>query len=120
MAAEHDPQEMTRLTPLAEVRARIDALVNPIAPPRIAIAAAGGRMLAEDVVAAAAVPAGARAIRDGFAVAAEALSDASSYAPVQLAPTQRVDVGGALPAGTDAIAPLDTVVERDGCCRCPG
>jgi molybdopterin molybdotransferase len=114
MAAEHDPQQLTRLTPLAEVTARIDALVKPIAPRRIAIAAAVGRVLAEDVVAAVAVPAAARALRDGFVVAAEALSDASSYAPVQLAPTQRVDAGQALPAGTDAVAPLDTVVGRDG------
>jgi molybdopterin biosynthesis enzyme len=53
-------------------------------------------------------------LRDGFAVAAEALSDASSYAPVQLAPTRRVDAGEALSAGTDAVAPLDTVVGRDG------
>lgn len=114
MAAEHDPQQMTRLTPLAEVKARIDTLVKPITPRRIAVAAAVGRVLAEDVVAQAAVPASALALRDGFAVAAEALSDASSYAPVQLAPTKRVDAGEAMPAGTDAVALLDTVVERDG------
>jgi molybdopterin biosynthesis enzyme len=114
MAAEHDPQQMSRLTPLAEVTARIGALIKPVAPRRVAIAAAVGRVLAEDVVAAAAVPASARSLRDGFAVAAEALSDASSYTPVQLAPTQRVNAGEALPAGTDAVAPLDTVMERDG------
>src|SRR5712691_7805528 len=107
MAAEHDPQQMTRLTPLTEVTARINALVKPIAPRRIAIAAAVGRVLAEDVVVATAVPAAARALRDGFAVAAEALSDASSYAPVQLAPALRVDAGEAMPAGADAVAPLD-------------
>ena len=33
---------------------------------------------------------------------------------MQLGPTQRIDAGDALPAGTDAVAPLDTVVERDG------
>jgi molybdopterin biosynthesis enzyme len=114
MAAEHDPQRMIRLTSLAEVTARIDALVKPIAPRRVAITAAVGRVLAEDIFATAAVPADARALRDGFAVAAEALSDASPYAPVQIAPTRRVDVGEALPAATDAVAPLDTVVERDG------
>src|SRR5262245_4918387 len=114
MAAEHDPQQMTRLTPLVEVTARIDALVQPILPRRIAPAAAAGRLLTEDVVAAVAVPASARAMRDGFAVAAEALSDASSYGPVQLAPAQRIGAGAALPAGTDAVAPLETVVERDG------
>jgi molybdopterin biosynthesis enzyme len=114
MAAEHDPQQMTRLTPLADVTARIDALVKPVAQRRVAIASAAGRVLVEDIVAAAAVPASARAMRDGFAVAAETLSDASSYTPMQLAPTQRVDAGEPLPAGTDAVAPLDTVVERDG------
>src|SRR3981189_1434586 len=105
MAAEHDPQQMTRLTPLVEVRARIDALVKPIAPRRIAIAAAVGRVLAGGGGAGAAVPAAAGVMCDGFAVAAEALSDASSYTPVQLAPTQRVDAGESLPAGTDAGAP---------------
>jgi molybdopterin molybdotransferase len=114
MAAEHDPQQMTRLTPLAAVTARIDALVEQIAPCRVAVTASVGRVLAEDVVATAAVPTGTRALRDGFAVAAEALSDASSYAAVQLAPIRRVDVGEAMPSGTDAVAPLDTVVERDG------
>jgi molybdopterin molybdotransferase len=114
MAAEHDPQQMTRLTPLAEVTARIDALVKPIAPRRVAIAAALGRVLAEDVVAKAAAPALARALRDGFAVAAEVLSDASTYAPVQLGTNQRVNAGEAMPTSTDAVASLDTVVERDG------
>jgi molybdopterin biosynthesis enzyme len=114
MAAEHDPQQITQLTPFVEVTARINALVKPVAPRRVAIAAAVGRVLVEDVVAAAAVPALALVMRDGFAVAAEALSDASSYAAVQLVPPQRVDAGEALPAGTDAVAPLDTVVERDG------
>jgi len=114
MTAEHDPQQLTRLTPLAAVTARIDALVKPIAPRRVAIKSAVGRVLAEDIVATAAVPADARALRDGFAVAAEALSDASSYGPVQLAPAQRVDAGEAMPTGTDAVAPLDTLVERDG------
>src|SRR5262249_55571240 len=114
MAAEHDPQQLTRLTPLAEATARIDALVKPSAPLRVAIAAAAGRVLTEDVVVAAPIPASSPGLRDGYAVAAEALSDASSYAPVQLAPTQGVDAGEALPAGTDAVAPLDIVVERDG------
>jgi len=114
MAAEHDPQRIARLTPVAEATARIDALVKPIAPRRIASASAPGRVLAEDVVAATAVPAGARALRDGFAVAAEALLDASAYAPVVLTPPRRVDAGEALPAGTDAVASFDIVVERDG------
>jgi molybdopterin biosynthesis enzyme len=114
MAAEHDPQRIARLTPVAEVMARIAALVGSVAPCRIATAAAVGRVLAENVIAAAAVPTGARALHDGFAVLAETVSDASAYAPVPLAPPQRVDAGDVLPQGADAVAPLDIVVEQSG------
>lgn len=109
-----ETQRIARLTPLTDLLGRIDALVSPAAPRRVATASALGRVLAEDVVAAAAVPALARALRDGFAVAAEAVSDASAYAPVPLMPPWRVDAGQALPAGADAVVPLDTVMERDG------
>lgn len=109
-----ETQQIARLTPLTDVLGRIDALVAPVAPRGVAVALAAGRVLAQDVVALAAIPAAARALRDGFAVMAEAVSDASSYAPVPLAPPRRVNAGEALPAGTDAVAPLDLVVERDG------
>src|SRR5262245_31982351 len=109
-----ETQRIARLTPLAEVLARIDALVTPVAPRRVKTETAIFRVLAEDVVAAAAVPSAARALRDGFAVASEAVLDASPYAPVPLASPQRVDVGNALPAGADAVAPLDSVTEREG------
>src|SRR5437899_12167777 len=109
-----ETQRIARLTPLSEVLGRIDATVGAVAPRRVATGRAVGRILAEDVVAATAVPADTRALRDGFAVVADATSDASSYAPVSLMPPQRVDVGDALPAGADAVAPLDVVVERNG------
>src|SRR5262245_50272947 len=111
---EGETQRIARLTPLTEVLGRIDAVVGAVAPRRMAMTRAVGRVLAEDVIGATAVPADARALRDGFAVAADATSDASAYAPVSLLPLQRVDMGDALPTGTDAVAPLDIVVERDG------
>jgi len=111
---EGETQRIARLTPLNEVLGRIDAAVGAVAPRRIATARAVGRVLAENLIGATAVPAEARALRDGFAVATDATSDASSYAPVLLMPPRRVDVGDALPAGTDAVAPLDIVAERDG------
>src|SRR5262245_6457197 len=114
MAGEFDQQRIARLKPLAEVLARIDVLVKPVAPRRAGAYTALGRVLADDVVAGAPVPAVARALRDGFAVAADAISDASSYAPVQLVPPHRVDLGDTLPAGADAVAPLDAVVGRNG------
>jgi molybdopterin biosynthesis enzyme len=112
MAAE--TQRIARLTPLAEVLARIDALVAPVAPRRVETQAALGRVLAEDVVAASAMPATARALRDGYAVRSDVVLDASSYAPVPLSSPQPVDAGDALPKDADAVAPLDAVAIRDG------
>src|SRR5919197_694670 len=111
---EGETQRIARLTPLTEVLGRIDAAVGAVAPRRMATAQAVGCVLGEDVIGATPLPAGARALRDGFAVAADATSDASSYTPVSLTPPRRVDAGDALPAGTDAVAPLDVVVKRDG------
>jgi molybdopterin biosynthesis enzyme len=115
MAGDNDNQQIARLTPLADVLARIDALVRPVEPRSMQRQSAVGRVLAEDVVAPAGLPAAARALRDGFAVRAEATADASAYAPAPLMPTPpRVDVGDILPSGADAVAPLDVVVTRDG------
>ena len=53
------------------------------------------------------------ALRDGFAVTAAEIADAGPYAPVPLGLTAcRVDVGGALPSGTDAVVPLDAIILR--------
>ena len=115
MAGDNDTQRIARLTPLADVLARIESLVRPVEPRSAQRHAAVGRVLADNVVAPAGRPATARALRDGFAVCAEATSDASSYAPAPLMPPPlRVDVGGIMPPGTDAVAPLDVVVSRDG------
>lgn len=111
---EGETQRIARLTPLTEVLGRIDAAVGAIAPRRVAPVPAIGRILAENVIKTTAVPAEAWALRDGFAVTADTTSDASSYAPVSLMPPRRVDVGDVLPAGIDAVAPLDIVVERAG------
>jgi molybdopterin biosynthesis enzyme len=105
------PQRIARLTPLQEVLARIDALVAPVAARETDVRAAYGRTLAENAVAASARPESALALRDGWAVSAELIADAGSYAPVMLtAPPVRVDVGDALPARTDAVAALENVV----------
>ena len=105
-------QRIARLTPLGDVLAIIDARVAAVAPRACAVEAALGCTLAEDVVAAER-PAAAIALRDGWAVAAAALADAGPYAPVPFAslPPQ-VDVGDPLPAGADAVAPLDAVTVR--------
>jgi len=107
------PQRIQRLTPLADALACIDRLVAPVAPKMIAAKRALGRTLAADVTITHAQPAAALALRDGFAVRADATLDASAYAPV-LIEGAMVDVGDPLPAGTDTVAPPEAVELRGG------
>ncbi len=108
-------QRITRLTPLSEALACIDRLVAPVDPRRIPLAKAAGLTLTENVVNGHEHPGRAMALRDGIALPAEATLDASAYAPVRLdgAPAF-LEVGDTLPAGADAVAPLDWVELRDG------
>jgi molybdopterin molybdotransferase len=107
------PQRIARLTPLADVLARIDALVKPVAPRDLVVAAAVGHRLADDCTVLP-VPPAAIALRDGWAVRSDLSTDASAYAPVPLPDAARIDVGEPIPAGADAVAPPDLVVLRDG------
>ena len=107
-------QRIARLTPLAHVLARLDALVKPVTPRTADLSAALGRTLAEDVVIHAPVPTTARALRDGWAVSSDLTTDAGAYAPAPLPSAAWVDVGEPLPGDADAVAPLDAVAIRDG------
>jgi molybdopterin biosynthesis enzyme len=103
-------QRIARLTPLAEAVASIDALVRPVALQQVDVASAFGLTLANDVVVDAARPAGAIAIRDGWAVAAGDIVDASATAPVPLAQAPVwLETGDALPPSADTVAPFDAV-----------
>ena len=102
-------QRIARLTPLAEVLADIDSHVKPVAPSRRDISSAVGLTLSEDIHVAQSLPAQAIALRDGYAVEAEATRDASSYAPVLIPSPSFVNAGDALPPGTDSIIPQDIV-----------
>lgn len=110
MPEKFSTQRITRLTPLAAVLSMIDSGVRPAAPQRRPLHAAGNLTLAEDIVAPLLPPA-AIALRDGYAVVAASIADAGPYVPVALAKIPaRVDVGEVLPKGTDAVAPLDSIV----------
>lgn len=107
-------QRIGRLTPLADVLAGI-ARVEPVAPCDIAVAKAHGCILAADALGEEALPAVAVALRDGWAVDSEATRDAGSYAPLTLElPPEPVEAFAALPPGTDAVAPFDTVTALGG------
>lgn len=107
-------QTITRLTPLADVLALVAARVTPVAPRRLEIGVAAGRVLAADAIAAA-LPGNTIALQDGWAVAAEATLGAGSYAPALLATVPpRIEAGAPMPAGTDSVAPVDAVEVRHG------
>ena len=102
-------QRISSLTPLADVLVRVAALARLVAPREVAVQDAEGRVLAEDVAVAAALPTGPVALVDGWAVRAELVADAGPYAPISLAAPAWVDAGAAMPRDTDAILPPDAV-----------
>jgi molybdopterin biosynthesis enzyme len=108
------PQRITRLTPLGDVLARIEALVKPVPLRASDLSGALGWTLAEDVVANGPIPAMARALRDGWAVRSDLTTDAGTYAPAPLPSAVRIDVGQSLPDDADAVTPLDAVAMRNG------
>lgn len=103
------------LVPVAEALAALLARLAPVPPRTLPLRAAEGRILAAPLVAPAPVPAAAIALRDGFAVAAEAVVGAAAYAPVFLAePPPWVAAGERLPPGADCVLPPDGVSEAAG------
>ena len=108
MTVDSSTQRVSRLTPLEAVLAAV-ARIEPATPRASSLASAYGRVLAADVVAAK-LPPRPIALRDGFAVAASAVADASSYTPMPLLPPPpRIDAGASMPDETDAVLPLDAV-----------
>lgn len=102
-------QRITRLSALGDVVDLIERSVRAAAPDRAPLAAALGRVLAEDVTVAT-LPPRAIALRDGFAVDAAAIADAGPYSPAPMpVDAHSVETGGPLPDGTDAVVPVDAV-----------
>lgn len=103
------PQRIARLAPLSAVYAAVDRIAAPVPSRWVAIGEAAGCVLASDVVVEAAVPAVPVVIRDGWAVRSDLIADAGPYAPVPLADVIWVEAGQAMPAGADAVLPVDTL-----------
>lgn len=107
-------QHVGRLMPLADLLALI-ARCAPVEAREVATAQAQGAILAADAVSLRDVPAADMALRDGWAVNAEATRDAGPYTPMLLdPPPQRIDAFAPMPPGTDAIAPPDAVTITGG------
>jgi molybdopterin molybdotransferase len=108
------PQRISRLTPLADVLARIRALVNPVPECTAALEEAVGHVLAADLIMGEPLPGVALALRDGWAVQSALTSDASSYAPVPIPSAVLIDMGQPLPPEADAVAAIDGVIVHAG------
>src|SRR5256885_3116435 len=79
-----------------EARRRLDAAATPIARiERVALASAGWRVAAEDVISPIDVPPFARSAMDGYAVIAADLANASESDPVRLQIVERLYTGRA-------------------------
>ena len=85
----------------------VDATAHHLDTEDALLRTARGRVLTEDTRAVRAIPTSDRAALDGFAVQASASLGASAYNPVRL-PLIAVASGDALPAGTDAVVPLES------------
>lgn len=107
-------------TPLADAIAWLDGLGFERPPERIAPGAALGRVLARAVVSTSDFPPLARALIDGYALAAENTEGASAYNPLPFAFDRTagcgrvvpVRAGDPLPAGADAVAGFANVARR--------
>jgi molybdopterin molybdotransferase len=99
---------MRAVVSFEEAVACVDAASPRLGTERVRLHEAIGRVLAEDVRAAAPIPPDDCAALDGFAVRADASLGASAYNPVELA-LLAVTAGAALPPGADAVIPLDAV-----------
>jgi molybdopterin molybdotransferase len=117
---------------VADVQALIDRRAAPLGSERAAPWPGGRRVLAAPVVAEVAVPGFDRAAMDGYALRAEDTFGAGPYNPLDLAvigesmpgrpfsgPVQpgqavRIMTGAAVPAGADAVLPVEQASEEAG------
>ncbi len=104
---------------------RAAVAVGPCGTERVALQCAFGRILARDAVADGAYPADDRSTMDGFAVrSADGAAPrritgtirmgAAPPGPLGAGEAMRIPTGGVLPAGADAVLPVEDCDERDG------
>jgi molybdopterin molybdotransferase len=122
-AHHHDSGD--RLLSVDEARERVLSQISPLASLQLPLTEAYGCVLAEDAIAIESLPAFASSAMDGFAVRAVDVSGASPTAPVELkiagramigrqpeatvggGEAVRIATGAPIPAGADAIVPIE-------------
>jgi molybdopterin molybdotransferase len=101
---------MSVLKPVGEALGPVLASLAPLKPVEVPLAKALGKVLAEDIRAACALPERPEALRHGFAVPSRSTIGASAESPVMLATApSEVMIGDTLPEGCDAVLPPDAI-----------
>jgi molybdopterin molybdotransferase len=120
------------MLPFEEALRRILALARQTDAEVVALETALGRVLADErITSPIDVPPFTNSSMDGFAVrsadtpgelrlAGEVLAGAGAVTPLAPGTTQRIMTGAPLPAGADAVVPLEEVTEAEGTVRTPG
>lgn len=117
------------LMSVTEARERVLAAVRVLGAEDVPAALALGRVLADDVVAAVALPPFDSSAMDGFALVAgppaelpvvgESRAGAPFPGAVQSGQAVRISTGAVVPQGADAVVPIERVEENDGTVRVP-
>lgn len=115
---------MPPLLSIDDALTRVLARARPLEAERVPVAAAAGRVLAEDVAARVGLPPFASSAMDGFAVRAADLpgrlpvvfriaAGLPAVRPLAAGEAMEISTGGAVPDGADAVVPVEHVVEQD-------
>jgi molybdopterin molybdotransferase len=131
----HDHDSGEGLVPIDEARRKVLSAIEPLPPLQMPLTDAYGCVAAEDMVAKVDLPEFASSAMDGFAVRAYDVIDATPSSPAELKVVGRSEMGkrpeatvgmgeavkiatGApLPAGADAIVPIENAEEDEGLVR---
>jgi molybdopterin molybdotransferase len=115
---------MADLISLEEALARIFEQVRPLSPEPVPMAAAAGRVIAENARSRVDLPPFASSAMDGFAVrsgdtpgrlpiVARIAAGVPAPRPLEAGEAMGIATGGVVPEGADAVIPIEYVVEND-------
>ncbi len=121
---------MPPLLSIDEALARVLAQVRPLESEPVSVAEAAGRVLAEDVAALIDLPPFPSSAMDGFAIRAEDVpgelpvvfriaAGVPAERPLEAGEAMQISTGGTVPAGANAVVPIENVVENDNSVQVP-
>jgi molybdopterin molybdotransferase len=121
---------MPPLLSIDDALARVLARARPLDAAPVPVAAAAGRVLAEDVSSRVDLPPFASSAMDGFAVRAGDLpgrlpvvfriaAGLPADRPLEPGEAMEISTGGAVPEGADSVVPVENVVESDNSVEIP-